>query len=64
MSREKDGFREMMERLNERYPDRELLSISETARFLGVARDTARRHIKFNAAKKVTKVDLARQICV
>lgn len=64
MSREKEGFRDMMERLNERFPEKELLSIADVSRFLGVSRDTARKYVKLNAARKIAKTDLARQICV
>lgn len=64
MSREKEGFRDMMERLNERFPEKELLSLADVSRFLGVSRDTARKYVKLNAARKIAKTDLARQICV
>jgi hypothetical protein len=36
--REKEDFRGNLERLNELYPNRELLSISETAKVLGITR--------------------------
>lgn len=66
MSREKQGFRETIAALNEMYPDQGMLGKSEVARFLGVNRTTVYRHkIKFNdKTGRVTKADLARQICI
>lgn len=66
MSREKAGFHDTMAALNEMFPDKELLIKNEVARFMGVNRTTVtRRGIKFNpATRRVTKADLARQICL
>lgn len=66
MAREKEGFRDVMRSLNEMFPDQGMLGKNEVAKFLGVSRQTvARRGIKFNAAtNRVTKADLARQVCL
>lgn len=66
MSREKAGFRDVMAQLNEMYPLQGMLSKTEVARFMGVDRTTVtRRGIRFNEATgRVTKADLARQICL
>lgn len=66
MSREKIGYRDTMAQLNEAFPEQGMLSKTEVARFLGVDRSTvSRRGIQFNAATgRVTKADLARQICL
>lgn len=66
MSREKQGFRDTVAALNEMFPDQGMLGVNDVARFMGVNRTTvARRGIKFNAATgRVTKADLARQICI
>lgn len=66
MSREKDGFRDTIAQLNDMFPDQGMLSKTEVARFMGVDRSTvARRGIRFNEATgRVTKADLARQICL
>ena len=66
MSREKAGFRDVIEQLNEMYPDTGMLDKNEVARFLGVDRKTVRRRgIRFNELTgKVTKADLARQVCL
>jgi len=66
MSREKAGFRDTISQLNEMFPDQVMLGKGEVARFLGVNRATvARRGIRFNEATgRVTKADLARQICL
>lgn len=66
MSREKAGFRETIALLNEMFPNQGMLNKNEVARFMGVDRTTVtRRGIQFNAATgRVTKADLARQVCI
>lgn len=66
MSREKLGMRDVLEQLNEMFPDQGALNQQEVARFLGVNRTTVwRRGIRFSpVTRRVTKMDLARQICI
>lgn len=66
MSREKQGFRDTIAALDAMFPDQGMLGVNEVAKFLGVCRRTVqRRGIRFNAATgRVTKADLARQICI
>ena len=66
MGREKAAFRDTMRELNAMFPDQGMLGKNEVARFMGVDRTTVRRRgIKFNEATgRVTKADLARQICI
>ena len=66
MGREKAGFRDTMAALNEMFPGQGMLGKQEVARFMGVDRTTvARRGIQFNETTgRVTKADLARQICL
>lgn len=66
MSREKAGFRDTIAQLNEMFPDQGMLNQTEVAQFLGVERRTVKnRGIKFNElTRRVTKADLARQICL
>ena len=66
MGREKQGFRDTIAQLNEMFPDQGMLGNNEVAKFLGVDRSTVRRRgIQFNKATgRVTKADLARQICI
>lgn len=65
MPREKDGFRDCIALLNERFPDKDMLNIAEVMEFCGISRNTAKKKIRFNAATgKITKTDLARQVCV
>lgn len=66
MSREKQGFRDCMAALNEMFPNQGMLNKTEAARFLGVHPTTInRRGIQFNKATgRITKADLARQICI
>jgi hypothetical protein len=65
MAREKEGFRDNMERLNEKYPDHELLTVAEVMEFCGVSRNTVKRWFKFNpVTKRISKADLARAVSV
>jgi response regulator of citrate/malate metabolism len=60
---EKPGYRDNLERINERFADHEMLTASEVAEFLGISHDTVRRRLKFNTVtKRISKADLARQI--
>ena len=66
MPREKAGFRDTIAQLNEMFPDKGMLGQNEVALFLGVSPRTVRRRgIQFNKATgRVTKADLARQVCI
>lgn len=66
MSREKAGFRDTIALLNEMFPDKGMLTRADVARFVGVSEQTVRRRgIKFNdSTGRITKADLARQICI
>ena len=65
MSREKESYRDCMAMLNERFPNKDMLNIAEAAEFCGMSRNTVKKRIRFNAAtRKITKADLARQVCI
>jgi len=65
MPREKEGFRENLALLNERFPDRDMLRVVDVMAFTGMSRNTVVKKIRFNAAtSRVSKADLARQISV
>lgn len=66
MSREKQGYHECIAALNDMFPEQGMLSKGEVAKFLGVTTRTINRHkIQFNPATgRVTKADLARQVCI
>lgn len=53
--REKDGYRDQLARLNELYPNRVTLSVSETAKALGIDRRTVVRLID---AKKLVAMNI------
>lgn len=64
MAREKEGYRDCIALLNERFPEKDMLTISEVMEFCGICRNTAKKKIRFGALGKITKSDLARQVCV
>ena len=46
MPREKEGFREVLDRLDARFPDTEIIRRSELAEFLGLSKSTLIRRFK------------------
>ena len=65
MPREKDGYRDNIELLNERFPDKQMLTYAECAEFMGCSLRTAQRKIRINPAiGRITKADFARQVTV
>lgn len=63
MGREKEDYRANLERLNELYPDHEMLTINETMQIMGYrSNNTAKKHIPFTN-RKVSKATLARIMC-
>lgn len=51
MPREKEGFRDQLERLSERYPGREAIGIEEAAEIVGLDRRTLISDKSFPARK-------------
>ena len=48
MPREKEAYRQNIERIKEMYPDKEWLNIKEVCVFLGRDYQTVKKRIKFN----------------
>ena len=75
MPREKEGFREQLARLDERFPDKETLGMAEVSAYLGTYRRTLISDKTFPARKLgktkseyggvyiIPKVLLARWLC-
>lgn len=61
MPREKADYRELLMRLDESFPGRELLTREEVATFLGVNPRTVKRRYDFPAGR-VTKTAVARAV--
>ncbi len=66
MAREKQCYRDMLEVLNEKFPDRQFLNAQEAADFIGCSRRTVDRKFKdyFISGLGISKVQLARLLCV
>lgn len=62
MGREKEDFRANLERLNELYPDHEMLTVQETMKVWGCSKNTIKKFIPFTNSR-VSKVTLARIMC-
>lgn len=65
MSREKEDYRANMERLNELFPDHEMLSIKEAAQVMGFREPrTVKKYVPFSGpSRTVSKASLARIMC-
>lgn len=66
MSRERDGYRDNLELLNEAFPEKNLLRVVDVEKFTGLSRNTVLKRFKFMAGKPklISKADFARQISV
>ena len=58
---EKEGFYKNLERLNEVFPTRDLLSIKDVTQFTGRSRDVVKRLFTFKSGY-ISKVELARAL--
>ena len=63
--REKEGFRENLERINAAFPDKEMLNVSEVSRYIGLDRgkvgaDWHEHFCRVGRSKYMSKVTLAR----
>lgn len=64
MAREKEGYRDLLARLGELYPERAALTRKEVAAALGVSYRTVQRRVKWPAKLPTIPVtELARQMC-
>ena len=61
MLKDCEGFRDNMERLNEVFPTRDLLSIKDVTQFTGRGRDVVKRLFAFKSGY-ISKVEVARTL--
>lgn len=61
MPRERPEYRDLLERLDEAFPNKEMLTRQEVADWLGVGRNTVTRRYKWPAGR-VTKTMVARAV--
>ena len=59
MPREHIDYRNNLERLNELYPETEMLNVKQTARVMGYTPETVRRKVPF-CDRRISKAALAR----
>ena len=61
MPREKELFRDNLQILNERFPDKFLLTSTEVVEFTGLERHAVKKKFKFSG-RYITKTQLARDL--
>lgn len=62
--RERQGYRDTIEDLNRVYPVQGVLSPADVVAWMGCSIRTVQRHIRFSPMHRVSKADLARQVCL
>jgi hypothetical protein len=62
MPREKESYRDNLERIKEMYPDKEMLSLQEVAAFIGINWRTAKKMFSFNTFNYISVAVLAREM--
>lgn len=65
MPREQEGFREQLESIITMFPNGELLSVSDVARYSGRSDEYVTRHFEFNGSGRgqyITRTQLARAV--
>lgn len=61
MPREKENFRDQLERLDKAFPEKEILSRKEVSQFTGIYYGSVPKYFILKKGK-ITKVELARQM--
>ena len=62
MSREREGYRDQLERICTVYPGREMLTLKEVAEFCNVCTRTAKTWFSFNLSNMISVVTLAKEM--
>ena len=62
MPREKASYRDNLERIKEMYPDKEMLSLQEASKFIGLDWRTVKKMFPFNKFNKISVATLAREM--
>ena len=62
MPREKPSYRDNLERLDEAFPDKELLTITDVSNFIGICRRVTKEMFSFNTYNYISKATLAREM--
>lgn len=62
MAREREGYRDQLERICTAFPEREMLTLKEVAHFCDVCPRTAKSWFSFNKSNMISIVTLAREM--
>ena len=62
MPKEREGYRDNLERLDAAFPGRELLRKSEVAGWLGISKTTLRERFDLPPGQYVSKATVAREL--
>lgn len=65
MAREKEGYREQLEQIRAAFPDKEMLTVCDVAKYTGWGRDRVRRVLpfcEFGGSPALARSELARYL--
>ena len=62
MSVEREGYRDNLARLNEFFPNVEILNVQDLVKFSGRDRRTVKKLFTINSSGYISKVEVARQL--
>ena len=62
MPREKESYRDNIERIKEMYPNKELLTTNDVSRFTGLYKATVKKKFEFAKNGYISVASLARQM--
>lgn len=62
MAREKESYRDNLERIHERFPDKECLTITDVKNFTGLGFQHCKKRFGFAADRTISKAKLAREL--
>ena len=64
MSRESEYYRDNLARVQEAFPDKEVLTVTDIAKWWGVKGVTVSKHLQLYKGEYITKATLARKMAV
>lgn len=63
MGCEKENYKDNLVRLDEKFPDREMLKIKDVQDYTGLCYETVKKLFNFNKCNTISKVNLAKELC-
>ena len=62
MPKEKESYRDNLERIDAAFPDKEMLTITDVSVYIGMCRRVTKKMFSFNRFNFISKATLAREM--